>query len=420
MHITNAINEFGWIVLILALIGCIYAIREKEHRKNGLFSLLNIVICYGTFMIVQAMGVHHYLTISTWVFILFMYGVYAIWKIIKNNKLKLLWLFVISGIMLLNFVTTYIFRNLAIPFFTQENKYCKFYYENFNELERLISDIDKLISEGNYKFSALASEITLSDNILDLLGTNKMKSSIVYTSAIDLRDGINFNSLMSDYMVVTNIPLTGTSEEGQRIISVPNNEIINGESIGKAYSLVSGPYLLQKGVKAYIYHKDRAFLPDEVDEYMNQLISYYPQWATEYNELDKAILMSERTLGEQMGEVRRYTYDTLYFLPGFTPTIYTINLNQNINTLDLKLYIDGDVDTSDSRNGNVLVMIKGDDKILYESEIVYGNDKEIHLDLSNVSKLTFIVDKNEYLNCDWLYANMKNVTFNESKENSIR
>lgn len=412
-HVQNAINEFGYIILIFALIGLIYTLIKKQHRKDGIFCFLNIVVCYGTFMKVQAMGVHHYLTISVWIFILFIYGIYAIWELLKNNILKIIWLALIIALMSLNFATTYIFRDLKIPFLTQNNQYCKFYYENFDELERLINDIDKLICDGNYKFSALAGSEILSDNILDLLGTEKMKKSIVYTSAIDLRDGINFNSLMSDYMVVTDIAQTGTSETGQRIISVPNDAIINSTSIGKAYSLISGPYIVRGGVKAYIYHKDRAFYEDEVDEYMQILTNYHPQWKTEYNDLDKAILMSERTLGEAIGDVRRYKYETLYFLPGFTPTEYTINLNKKINTLDLRLYVYGTMNTEDPTVGNVFVTLKGDDETVYEGEISYKQEEQLQLKLSDYNKLTFIVDKNEYLNCDWLYIDMKNVTFND-------
>ena len=412
-HITKAINEFGYVILLLSFVGIIFTLIKKEHRRNGLFCLINIIVCYMTFMTVQAMGVHHYLTISTWIFILFVYGIYAIWSLIKNNILKIIWLSSIIVLMSLNFATTYIFRETRIPVLTQYNKYCKFYYENFNEVERLIKDIDELISKGNLKFSAFASSETLSDNLIDLLGTDKMKSSIVYTSAIDLRDGISFNSLMSDYIVVTDIPQVGTSVEGQRVVSVPNNAIINGTSIGKAYSLVSGPYVIQGGVNAYIYKKDRPFSEDEVSEFMKILKGYYPQWENQYNKLDEAILMSERKLGEGIGDVRRYKYETLYFLPGFDETIYTINLNQKIKSLDLKLYIEGQMNLEDPTNGNVLLTITADDETLYKGEITRDKSDEIILNLSNYEKLTFIVDKNEYLNCDWLYIDINNVEFNK-------
>ena len=271
-HFTNIINEFGYIVIILAIIGLIYCIKEKRHRYTGIFCISNIIICYITFMTIQAMGVHHFLTLSPWIFILVIYGIYYIYTKLKNNITKYSFLGVITLLFAINFSSTYIFRNFHIPIITQNNKYHKFKYENFDELNRLILDIDKLLLNENARFSVLASSDNLSDNLLDLLGTSNMKTKITYTPAIDLRDGINFNSLMSKYIVVTDIPQVGVSEEGQRVISVPNNEIMNSTSIGKAYKQISGPYTLQENIKAYIYEKTRPFEEEEVKEYMEKLI----------------------------------------------------------------------------------------------------------------------------------------------------
>ncbi len=413
-HILRAFNEFGGIILFFSIIGVVYTLKNKEHRENGLFCLMNIILCYGSFMTVQAMGVHHYLTISVWIFILFIYGIYAIWKSLTRDIFKKVFLIAITVLMALNFATTYIFRDLRIPIVTQANKYCKFHYENFDELERLIADIDNLISSKNVKFSALASSENLSDNILELLGTEKMKRSIVYTSAIDLRDGVNFNSLMSEYIVVTDIPQTGTSIEGQRIVSVPNNEIINGTSIGQAYTRVSDEYKLQHNVKAYIYKKNRGFTEEEVNKYMNILEEYYPEWKKQYTDFDKAVLMGERVLGEGIGDVRRYLYDCFYMTPGFSPTTYTINTNKKIEKLKLKLYIDEKgVDTSTYDYGKVKLTIKKDNNIIYENSVVYAEPQEIELDLTDSDKLQFIVDKDGNLSWDNLYMKIKEVICKE-------
>ena len=413
VHIRNTLHEFGYVFLIIALIGFIYAIAKKEHRKNGLFCLLNIIICYGTFMTVQYMSIHHYLTISPWIFILFCYGVYGIYDTIKNKYAKLVWLVIVMILMLLNFASTFIFRNMEIPVLTQNNKYCKLYYENYDELKRLVSDINDLVSNDNHKVSVLASSEILSDNVVYLVGTDKIRSNMKYINAIDLRDGMNFNCLTSDYIVVTDIAQTGTSADGQRIISVPNDAIYNSTTIGKAYSMLSGPYTLEKGIKAYIYKKNRSFTEEEVQEYMNILTGYYPQWKEEYNEFDKAVLMSEITLGEKLGDYLRVDNDTLYILPGDTPTIFTAKIRQKIQSIDLKLYMDGQFETQDDTAGSVYVTIKCDDSVVYEGEVNKDASQDVTIELSNCNDLTFIVDKNEYLNCDWLYIDYNNIVFKE-------
>lgn len=285
-HIVNTINEFGIVILIFATIGILYTLCCKKHRENGIFCLTNIILCYGTFSTVQAMGVHHYLTISVWMFILFIYGVYGIYEILKNIILKRIFLIGIIVIMSINFSTTYIFRNIKIPIISQNNKYCKFYYENFNELQRLIEDIDIIVSKKETKFSIFASSYILSDNILELLGTDNIRKSIIYPSIIDLRDEMTFDSLLCEYIIVTDPPQTGTSVEGQRVISVPNNEIVNGTTIGKAYKRISDEYVLSDNVKAYIYEKTRAFTEEEANEFLSILEGYYPQWKGKYTVLD--------------------------------------------------------------------------------------------------------------------------------------
>ena len=413
-HITRAINEFGYVILILAVIGAIYSIKSKEHRKQGLFCILNIIICYGTFMTVQAMGVHHYLTISLWIFILFIYGIYGIAQSLKKDIYKYICLSTILILMIINFATTYIFRNITLPYITQANKYCKFHYENFDELERLITDIDKLVSSEWCKFSALASSEILSDNILELLGTEKMKKSIVYSSAIDLRDGMSFNSLMSKYMVVTDIPQTESSETGQRVVSVPNNEIINGTSIGQAYTRISEEYTLQNNVKAYIYRKDRAFTTEEIRQYMEKLYEFYPQWREKYNELDLAMLTADITMGEKIGTASRYKERMIYLTPGYTPTKYKIDLNQKVSTLKLKMYIDSGMninfDTEDP--GNVRLKILKDGAEIFDKIITYKHEEEAELKLSDANELEFIIDSNGILNYDCLFVEIEDETYN--------
>jgi len=411
-HIKRFIDEFGWVIIIFSIIGTIYAIKSSKYRLNGVFCLTSVIVCYCSFLTVQGMGVHHYLTISPWIFILFIYGVYGIYRFIKNDILKNVFLVIVMLMMTINFLTTYIYRQYSVPVISQGNKYCKFYYENFDELERLIADVDRLVDNRNVKFSVFASSEILSDNILDMLGTDSMKKSVVYTSTIDLRDGISFNSFMSDYVIVSDIAQTTTSSTGQRVVSIPNNAIYNNTGIGKAYERVSGPYTLNSGVKAYIYKKNRCFTEDEVNEYMNELEECYPDWKTQYTEFDRAVLMGERTLGDGIGDAKRYKYDCIYMLPGFTPSTYTIRPNKKIKSISLYMYIDENgVDTSYHDYGNVKLTIKKDGESIYDEEVRYGNPQAVTIDVNDGEYLDFIADKNGELSWDNLYIEIKNIEY---------
>ena len=410
-HFINIINEFGWVVIILAFVGIIWTLSHKEHRIKGLFLILNLVICYGSFIRVQAMGVHHFLSISLWIMILAAYGLYGLCKILKNKYVQVSFLTFIILLFGINFTTTFIKRNMKVSFISQNNKYCKFYYERFGELQKLINDVDVMITENGGKVSVLADTEVLSDNIVDLLGSQNIKNNIIYTSHIDLRDGLNFNSLMCEYIVVTDIPQATTNPDGQRILWVPNNEIYNNKSIGKAYKRVSGPYVLDNNVSAYIYRKERAFTQEEVDEYMEILYNYYPQWKEQYNKFDIASLAASRKLGNKLGDVRRYKYDIIYMSPGFDETVYSIPLNKKVKKMKIKVYIEGNVNVSDVTCGVVNLKIDNDNEVLYEKDVKFNEEDIITLDLENTDKLNFTADKSEYLNCDWLFIQIQELEF---------
>ena len=137
---------------------------------------------------------------------------------------------------------------------------------------------------------------------------------------------------------------------------------------------------------------------------------YYPEWKENYSDFDKAVLMEERILGEKIGDVKRYKYDCFYMLPGFTPTIYTIKPNKNVEKLKLRLYIDENgVDTATDDYGKVKLTILKDGTRIYENNVVYAQPQEIELDLSNCNELQFIVDKDGKLSWDNLYIEIKEV-----------
>ena len=261
------------------------------------------------------------------------------------------------------------------------------------------------------KFTVFGSSGTLSDSLVDMLGTKNIKSKIIYGSSIDLRDGINFSSFLCDYVIVTNIPQTGVSEEGQRIVSVPNNEIFNNKSIGKAYEKVSGPYILQDNVEAYIYIKKRAFTEDEIKEFFNILYSYYPEWQSKYEKiLDMHFLESNISLGEELGECKFMDEDTVFFSPGFTDTIVEIPINKKVKKIKLKLYIDKSITQKNSLDAGIVnFTINGNEENILAEKIVPNGIKEVEVDLEDVEDLKMIINKDETLNCDWLYVDILSV-----------
>ncbi len=408
-HIYGFISEFGIIIVIGALLGFILSIIYKKYLYASWFSFLNILIFWLGFGSIQSMGVHHFLGISLWVIILFVIFAKIIFDLIKNNVCKYLFLIILLLVFTLNFATTYIFRNSYIPIISQKNSYYKLRYYNYDELIRLIDDMEVLMKnpekyENNPKFSVLSESLVLSDNLIDLLGNVDIKDNIVYATHVDSRDGINFNSLFASYIVVTDISQLGTNSNGQYVIDIPNKMIYNHESIGNAYELYSGPYLLDGNVNAYIYKKIRPFNHDEINSYFDSFYNIYPDWIYRYSYLDRLFLKSDIYRGANWGDFKRISEYKYYFYPGNDDTVLSIPINNELTNLKLKFYVD--YNGIDENAGIVNVKIFGDKKLLVNLDVSSLNDEYVELNLSKYKQLKIVVSAGDSLNNDWLYMNI--------------
>ena len=405
-HLEGFFNEFGIIIILFIIIGLILSIVRKKYIKPTIFCLLNIIIFWISFGTVQSMGVHHYLGISFWVIIIVMIGIRHLYELLPK-KIAYSFLAMILVLFAINFCTTFIFRDSHIPIISQNNTYYKFKYINYSELIRLINDLETLMidpidqTSENPKFSVLAESTAISDNLIDLLGNTDIKDNIIYATHVDSRDGINFNSLFTKYIVVTNPSQLGTNPEGQYTIDVPNQMIYNEEGIGKAYNLVSGPYFLDNEVEAYIYEKIRSFTRNEVEEYFDSLYNYYPEWQEKYNAFDKVLLESNLFIGSNWGAFKRMDDDTYFFYPGTTSTTLSVPINKKLKNMKLKFYLDYSGDSSTA--GIVDVIIYGDNEELFSKTIDYKEGStEIEVNLEDINELTFSISGGKDLDNDWL------------------
>ena len=405
-HITNFYNEFGFIVIFLAVIGIVLSILFKKRRKIVVYSLLNIAIFSLLFCRTQAMGVHHYLGISLYIFLLFVIGIINLLESINHPKLKILLAVLILFITFLNFISTFFIKSINIPLFLQNNKYYKFKYDNYENLISLRNDLDKLL-ESNDKFIVTASSGIISDSLLDVIGTDNIKKSVIYNSTVDLRDKIKLDGLLAKYVVVSSPEQYEMNKDGQQVMLYTNELILENKGLGKAYKRIGKEYVLSNNVKAYIYEKERAFTYEEVSEYLDHFIELYPQWKNEINEFHYNLLMGTYNLPVGLNNFLVMDYDTIYFHPGNESTI--LELPNTLDNIKLKLYIDPVVNRADEDAGIVKVEIHDQDKLLFSKEISPLSDETVTLDLKNSEKLIFNVSAGDKLDCDWLYIDVLEV-----------
>lgn len=401
-HIISFVSEYSYFLLFFLLISIIVTIINKKYIFKVFYSLLNMILFVLLFTRVQGIGMQHYLGISLYFCIICCYGIIQIYELIKLKKVGYFFLISISFISMLNFSTTFIFRDKYVKFLTQDRKYYKFRYQNYDELLRFNTDLSEVLSKDYGYVSFFASNDNISDSLLETMGSDIVRSRIFYTSNIDLRDGINFNSLLYKYVVVSDVPQAGTSIDGQQVLVYPNNLIINSLGIGKNYERVLGPYTIQDNVNIYLYKKVSNFSPQDIESYLNYFYFLYPEWENDISYFDKVVLSSLVKLGDSYGDFKRLDNDTYYFHPGYDSTVVDLNFDSKIN-VSLDFYLDSNIPD----NVVTLINIKKNGKKYKSFDLTSFNHELIDLDLDINDIISIEVNYGDDFSYDRVYMDYK-------------
>jgi hypothetical protein len=270
----------GWI--LLAVLAIILSYIRKIAVLNHIFILLFIFILFILFKSHQSFGIHHALPINFLILILILSSFMQIYTILVSSKLRIV---LISCLMLCSVLPfSYVFYNFPPRniFFTliSYSQYLPLKHPNFQELERLATQLEKISINDKDTISVFASGSTLNDTLLSFNFGSTLAFHIRYTAHVDKRDGIPIKPLLSKYAVVTSPVLLHLAPEEQYVITVPNNKILYGQGIGNAYTKYEDEYLLDAdhNIRAYIFKRLRPFTKSEIDDYLSSFPEEYKLW----------------------------------------------------------------------------------------------------------------------------------------------
>ena len=151
------------------------------------------------------------------------------------------------------------------------------------ELERLVTAIDRVAAKmgGGPRIYCLASSAVLNANILysyspSLLKPFRSALLVGHTSDIDKRDGFPNDLVMADLVIVCDPPQVHQGEENQQVIVAPVRQLLAGEGIGEPFERVQAEFVLEGGVKTYLYVRMRAMERKHVAALSEALRTHYP------------------------------------------------------------------------------------------------------------------------------------------------
>lgn len=385
----NAAHDIGLYMIPVFLVSLCTSIYGKKSRKDYLviFSAFNLSFSFFLFTKTQSPGLQHCLPFALWVLIA---SSLCLHSALSNLRSKLSQLFFVVIISL-----TCVFINKSSLFDKDSywvdsylpTKYLPMRVGNYESYLRLTSDIIGMMQDGE-KLTVLSSSSVLNDNMLDTLSDQKLSHYITGASQVDLRDGLNLQSIMSKYFIVADPIQTHLSPSGQQVITIPADEMLKNYGIGKAFERVGAGYNLDNGVSAYIYRRIRPLTSEEITTFISRYYVSYPQWKDVYDTGFFVPFMTGRiTLGDVWGRLDLESDGKIYAHPGENnPTSITWTV-KGVKSLEISSIknachnADGvDVVISDS-NGNQLashVENNGSSNI----DISQFNDRLVSLNIS--------------------------------------
>lgn len=385
----------GLLLLLMAAWGLWFCLRyQRRSLIIAVFLSVNLIISFLLFSRTQTPGIHHLIPFSYWLLLLSLSGLFGICHYLASYRAGVVagvFFSILAGLIFIASLSRLPLPALAGPLFPC--RYAALKVDNLENYFKLARTLEQLTSSGE-KFAVLASSGSLSESLISTLCNRKTDARMVHSSQVDLIDKIRFQAFTTRYLVVADPVQLHLKATGQRTVSIPAGLLLSGQGIGRAYRKLAYDFLLDGGIHAYIYDKQRPFNYSEISDLLHEFYMHYPQWQGEYNNsLEVAMLSARITLGDVWGRFDLIGKNDILAHPGKNrPTTAAINYpftRMQVVSLDKKVQGDG-----------VMITIEQPGKKPISRQIEAG--KAVNLDLEDYSggRIKITIDKLRNLGFD--------------------
>ena len=276
---------FGLIFLAGLLILCAFLLLSKpETRPNLCLGLVQVLVCFGAFVMIQTHGQQHLL--------LYVPGLALLAATVFEATAATLPLLVLAAVTTVNCLIPKAQPGSIqeIPGFAPLPSF--HFYGNrrsdANELVALADFVDGLSETESHSAAVLSSSFTFNVEILKNLRPSfnlpqpQNRTQIISSGEVDKRDGFNWEVARADYLIVGDPVQTHLGEENQRIVVTLAKWVLEGTGPGTAYQPLPQSFQLQNGVTIRIYQRTRDWTLEEFQSLSQTLQTYYPDYAGLY------------------------------------------------------------------------------------------------------------------------------------------
>ncbi len=369
-------------------------------RKNSLifvlFCVFNLLFSFFLFTRTQSPGIQHAIPFTLWALLIAGQGLLWMMAKLKNDIAQWIMVVVIAaGALIIQFHTLFDLRVPKLIENIMPKQALPMRVQNYPEYLALDHDIEQLTAGGE-KLTVLSSNDVLNDDMLNTISDLRLKNRINYIGQVDLRDGINFAALNSKYFIVTDPVQIHLRADGQRVITVPTESLLEHQNIGQAFRPLNREYKLNNKVTARIYERTRSFTPKEVNDFLNIFYQYYPQWKQIYNQgFDTASLSAIVHKGDEWGQFVIVDNNTVYAHPGeHTPTQVNWELN-GVRQLVIK-----SLNKSCNVDDTIHISISGSGLPTADINVAKGAEAVLNVAPWDGKTSTLTISKNHSSGCD--------------------
>ncbi len=281
-----AMESFGAVTLVLALLGLWQLAREEETRRFGLFLAVQIVVTSAAVFYILDLYIHQYYVIIPGMLLLAMSGLH--WLAQRRNRVGL---GIAGALLIFNFANSFLDFHLPAPVSLLCSSQIRTpqIRHDMDQIGQMVADLNGLLGneDGSVDWSemksgngktvyCIASSDTLNYEVIrhyDMPEKLEAVPGLLGTYDVDLRDGFPQSFLTADYLLVTDPPQYHLLEDGQRTVVLLDEEFLNGGPLAEHFRQIKS-YQLDDGVTVYLLERISPYEEEDI-RYLQEMFDRY-------------------------------------------------------------------------------------------------------------------------------------------------
>jgi hypothetical protein len=277
---------FGLVLLLFLLICSLIRAARGQARRETVFALVQLFVCFGAFVSVQSHGQQHLL--------LYLPGLAYLLSIhLFPLPARRRWCGFLAAAIVFGWCLVPKEQPASIDAIQSPDSLPSFVFygpsrDDIDQLQALCDYVDGLSAQEQKSAVVLASSFTLNSETLSNLRPSlnlpqpQQQTTLRYQGSVDKRDPFNWNTLTADYLIIGDPVQTHLGEENQQVIALLAHDVLDGIGPGTAYQALSETFELDGGVTVYIYERTRDLTAEEYRQISDRLTALYPDYAQQY------------------------------------------------------------------------------------------------------------------------------------------